>query len=560
MNNKNRLSEIIGPPLSDSGAMTMADFLVSAAQQHGEKEALCWRDGETTQRYSYVELLEQSKQVARALLASGAGKESRVGLLCSNRPEWLFSMFGIAMSGATTVTLNTFATRQELAQQLQLADVQTLIVENSIASHDFIDELKTLCPLLASCESGGLLQPEFPYLRSVISLDNVADVSGIQAWPDFVASGQSIPESLLEAVQNACSPVDHGFVFFSSGTTGKPKAIVQTQRAAALQCRRFGEFFEIDASVRTWSANGFFWSGNFAMALGGTLGVGGCLVLQAYFDADEALELLQGEKVSQAIAWPHQEARFRECPGWEKADLSSLRWIDVDSAMATHPSVNSKWHQPQGFGATETFTFVTGRKASDYDDTHGEVLAGNTLRIVDPLSGELMPLGEPGEICVKGPTLTPGLLKVPLEDSVDGDGFLHSGDEGYFTDAGRLVWKGRLSDIIKTGGANVSPAEIEEALGSHAQVQSGFIVGVPHETLGEMVVACVLLRSGEASDEKELRAHVRETLASYKVPRRVLFYAEEELPVTGSNKVRRKDLAEDAAKRLAAEDPSLEQS
>jgi fatty-acyl-CoA synthase len=159
-------------------------------------------------------------------------------------------------------------------------------------------------------------------------------------------------------------------------------------------------------------------------------------------------------------------------------------------------------------------------------------------------------MGETGEIIAKGPTLTCGYLKSPPEELFDREGFIHTADAGYLTPEGHLFWKGRLGDMIKTGGANVSPAEIDAVLVEHPAIQSVFSVGVPHETLGEIVVSCVVLRNGHDVDEGALQKFARQTLASFKVPRKVLFFAEEELPITGSNKIRRGELRALAAARI----------
>lgn len=549
----NGLSIIEGPPLSEEvglGALTLGGLVAELAERFGDNEALRWRG----QSWSYADMYAESERVAKSLLACGANRGTRVGVLISNRPEWLFSMFGASMVGAITVAMNTFSTPHELAYQLQHADVALLITEAEVAKKDFVKNISDLVPALAGKAYGELMTDEFPFLRRVVCIDSEAATDGIQRWDAFLASGESIPDSLVAATMAAVSPVDQGLIFFSSGTTALPKAIQQTHRAAALQVWRFGQWFEMDQNARVWSANGFFWSGNFAMAFGAALSVGACLVLQRYFDPDEALELLQRERVNLPLLWPHQSARFIECPGWLDADVSALKYIDKNQAMATHPQANKDWVQPNGYGMTETFTFITGVSASQRnDDSFGSVLHGNTLRIVDPISGEILPYGESGEIICKGPTLMSGYLKIPSEDVLDSEGFIHTGDVGHLNENGNLVWEGRLSDIIKTGGANVSPAEIDAVLVEHPAVQYSFTVGVPHDTLGEIVVACIVLREGRQLDEDGLRAYAKQTLASYKVPRRVLFFAEEELPMTGSNKVQRPELRKLVSSRLEQE-------
>lgn len=550
------LSSFDGPPLNEEqglGPLTLSGFLAEVAQRHASREALCWKDDSgQVRRWSYAEFYAESLRVAQSLLALGAGKGTRVGVLISNRPEWLFSTFGAAMAGAVAVALNTFSTRQELGYQLRIADVELLIIEAGVASRNFVADINELCPGLADAEPGKLLFDELPYLRRVVCIDSTAATVGMQTWDAFIAAGSAISPALVSATMAASSPVDQGLIFFSSGSTAQPKAIQQTQRAATLQCWRFGRWFETDSAVRAWSANGFFWSGNFAMAFGSALSVGGCLVLQRYFQPDEALELFQSEKVSQIIAWPHQEARLTECPAWQDADLSSLIYIDKNSVIAAHPTVKSNWRACNGYGTTETFTFVVAWCSSEnIDGSHGKVLPGCTVRIIDPVTGEILPIGQAGEIIVKGPTLTTGYLKIPQEETLDADGFIHTGDAGYFTEEGHLFWEGRLSDIIKTGGANVSPAEIDAVLVEHPAIQSVFTVGVPHKTLGEIVVSCVVLREGQQLDAAGLKSFAKQSLASYKVPREVLFFDEEELPMTGSNKIRRPELRKLAAAQLA---------
>jgi fatty-acyl-CoA synthase len=244
-----------------------------------------------------------------------------------------------------------------------------------------------------------------------------------------------------------------------------------------------------------------------------------------------------------------------EAPNWSKVDLSSLHYVDANGPMARHPTVSTGWSEPKwAYGNTETFTintcFPSDTPADVAEGTHGVPLPGNTLKIVDPETGATVAQGERGEIAVKGPTLMLGYVDVPIDETLDDEGFFHTGDGGYLDGAGRLVWEGRLTDIIKTGGANVSPLEIDGVLALYPGVKVGRTVGVPHPTLGEIVVSCVVPHEGAALDEPAIRDFLKERLASYKVPRRVLFFREDELSMTGSAKVKSSRLRELAAKRL----------
>ncbi len=550
-----KLSELKGIPLNEEpgiGALTLPGLIQELAANYGDNEAIYWRDLDgVDQRWTYSELLRESEKVAQSLVALGVSKGSRVGILVSNRPEWLFCLFGAAMSGAVIVALNTFSTPAELEHQLKFADLSIVLLEAEVASKNFIDDFIAFCPALENPQAGSLTVDELPFLRHVACIDRGKSKGGILDWDDFLNRGQATPLSLIHASAATADPMDDGLIFFSSGSTALPKAIRHTQRAATLQCWRNAKAYDFDSSVRTWNANGYFFSGNFAMSFG-TICRGGCLVMLRYFDPDAALDLIQREKVSCIIAWPHQEARLVECPTWESGDFSSAYWVVPGSVFHSHPTVNSDFKGFNGYGTTETFTFVTmGGADGVMSERMGTPLPGNIVRIVDQDTGEVLPLGETGEIAVKGPTLTPGYLKTPPEKMLDSDGFLHTADAGYFTEDGILIWKGRIGDIIKTGGANVSPAEIDATISAHPAIQSSHTVGIPHKELGELVVACIVLREGQQLAAEEIRAFAKQTLSGYKVPREVLFFNEGELPLTGSNKVKLASLREIAASRLA---------
>jgi fatty-acyl-CoA synthase len=180
----------------------------------------------------------------------------------------------------------------------------------------------------------------------------------------------------------------------------------------------------------------------------------------------------------------------------------------------------------------------------------GEPLPGVAVKIIDPLTGAVVERGERGEICVKSPTLMLGYLGIPLDETLDAEGFFPTGDGGHLDESGRLFWEGRLTDIIKTGGANVSPLEVDEALYDCPGVKVARTVGVAHETLGEVVTACVVPHEGAGLEPGVILAFLRERLASYKVPRHVLFFRDEEITLTGSAKIKSSDLRELAADRL----------
>ena len=554
----NGLSISRGIPLGEEegiGPLTLGGYVREIARRYGPSEAAVIHLDGKAQRWTYDELLDRSMAGARSLVACGVGRGTRVGVLATNRLEFLSCVFGTALAGGVATTISTFFTRAELEVVLKESGCSVLLLERHVLKKDFAEMLTEIAPSIASATPGDLACTELPFLTHAAVIDSDTGLGGIEGWASFLGTGQMVDPAVVHARADAVVASDPGVLFFSSGSTGKVKGILSAHRGVCLQLWRWAQWYDLTVPPRTWSANGFFWSGNFAMALGGTLSSGGSLLLQRWFDADEALALMEAEKGTMVLAWPHQWQQLIEAPNYASVDLSALTYIDRDTPLAQHPSVNSKWKEPfHAYGNTETFTLISTYPANTPEEitlgSHGVPTAGATIKIVDPMTGVTTPLGERGEIAVKGPTLMLGYIGVPLADSLDDEGFLRCGDGGYIDAEGRLWWEGRLNDIIKTGGANVSPIEIDETIMANPLVRLSQTVGVPHETLGEMIVSCLVLHEGASLDEDAVRAMAREKLASYKVPRRVLFFAAEELSLTGSAKVRTADLRKLATTRL----------
>ncbi len=553
------LSIISGPPLSEEeglGALTLGGWLRDVTERFGSREALVLHEAGGAIRWTYDDLWDRANAVARALLACGVGKGTRVGVLMTNRPEFLSAVFGVALAGGVAATLSTFSTAAELEHLLQSSACSVLLMERQVLKKDFAEMMTALEPSIASAEPGGLAAPKFPFLRHITSIGGGA--GAIEDWDRFLARGQAVAQALVDATAASVTPADPGVLFFSSGSTAKPKGILSAHRGVTLQLWRWKRFYAAGDDVRIWSAYGFFWSGNFGMAIGGGLSSGGALVLQPTFQAEEALALMEAEKATMAVAWPHQWAQLEAASNWNDVDLSTLKYVDARTPLGRHPTVKTDWREPMAaYGNTETFTisaiYPSGTSDEEIAGSSGKPQPGGVFKIVDPLTGQIVPLGERGEIAVKGPTLMLGYVGTPLDETLDAEGFFRTGDGGYVDEAGRLFWEGRLNDIIKTGGANVSPIEIDTILKQCPGVKVTQTVGVPHDTLGELVVACIVPHEGAMLDEKAVQAFAKAELASYKAPRRVLFFREHDLQRTGSAKIKTADLKAAVIKRLEAE-------
>jgi fatty-acyl-CoA synthase len=414
--------------------------------------------------------------------------------------------------------------------------------------------LRDLEPASATAKPGEVHVTKFPFLRRLVTVGAETDGGAVESWRDFLQHGASVPAALAEAIADTAKPADTGVLFFSSGTTSMPKGIIHSHRAVTLQWWRMPRMFGTHGDVRFWTSNGFFWSGNFSLVLGNALSSGGSLVLQSTFLSGEALDLIQKERVNFPMARPHQWARMAEEPDYAKADFSHVSYVDSDKSGAKHPTINTAWRMPQSFGTTETLAIncsVREEDKAEVDDRcYGSPLSGNILQIVDPVTGIAVPQGARGELAIKGPTLMMGYLGKTTEQCFDEKGYYRTGDGGYVDTKGRLYWEGRLSDIIKTGGANVSPVEIDVAIAAIAGVKVTQTVGVPDDLLGEVVVSCIVPQDGATFDEAAIRNTLKSQLASYKIPRRILFFREDEMPMAGSAKVKAGALRELALKRL----------
>ena len=510
-----------GPPLEEEaglGSLTLGGFLEEVAARSPSRPAIVF-EGRTT---TYAELREQARTIARALLANDVVPGTRVAVLMGNRPEWVASAFAVAMTGAVLVPVNTFYEPPELEYVLDHSGAELLLAQTSLAGHDYV------------AMTGAV---EMARVRDVVWLDT-------ESWRTFLDAGRGVPDDVLDARIAAVDPGDDALVLYTSGTTARPKGVLHVHRAATIQSWRFARQLALDETDRVWSSYPYFWAAGICMVLGATLAAGGCLVMQERFEPGDALRLIDSERATTVFAWPHQLAELEDHADWKAHDFSSIRRGDSVSPFTRHPSVHDlpDWSPRSAFGTSETFTIISSTPANEPPEVreghHGDILPGNIVRIVDD------------EITVKGPTLMRGYYGTDLDSCFDDDGFFHTGDAGYVDEQNRLHWTGRRTDMIKTGGANVSPVEVETELLYYPLLKAAVVVGVPHETLGEMVVLAAVAHEGAVVDEAAVREFLRGRVASYKIPRRVVFFDETDIELTGNAKIKTGELRDLVAKRL----------
>lgn len=535
-----------GPPLEGLpgvGALTMGAFLEEVAARFGPNEAVVFddplRDGATV-RWTYAELRAEARRLGRALVASGVARGESVGILMGNRPEAVAALFGAAMAGAVVVPMSTFSPRPELAHMVDLAEVVVVLTQDRLLARRFGEDLAAL-------------EADLPSLRCVAVL-------GDESWDQLVALADDAAADLDAALDEriaATGPDDPGLVIFSSGTTSTPKGMLHGHRAPTLQFWVQAQLFARHQATRMWTALPFFWTAGLNTAVGSTLAAGGCWVAEETFEPGAALALMARERVTEPYTLPHQTAALAEHPDWDATDLSAMTCVFGKSAFARHPAVHGDtgWLMPVGYGLSETCAFfVSHPSTATREETKrsmGHLLPGNRLRVVDPDTGTALGVDQEGELAISGPTLMQRYLGKAPEDCFDADGFFRTGDAGHVDERGEVHFSGRRTEMIKTGGANVSPAELEVQLRACPPVKLSRVVGVPDPRLDQVVVACITLRDGEAATAGDIQGFLRERVAAYKVPKHVLFFEDGEIPMTSSStKVRDEALLQLVEDRL----------
>ncbi len=537
---------------------TVPVLLRAVAARSGDHPLIVLGD----RRLTYAGAARESAVLARGLLAAGLGKGSRVGLWMPNGPDWVLAFLAAARIGALVVPINTFFRARELGYVLRHADVATLLCVDTVARQDTLALLEEAAPELARQRAGALFAPSLPCLRAVrVWGERPARPAWASDGPGGLrALAEGAPaadDALLAAIEDTVTPADPLVVIYSSGSTADPKGAVHTHGAVVRHSFQLNGYRDLRGDDRIYSPMPFFWVGGLVFTLFAALHAGATLVCEEVFEPGRTLELLERERITLVAGWPHYGKAMREHPSFAARDLSAIRGgnlYDVlpGAARPVDPELRSN-----SLGMTETCGPHT-MDRMDYDlpeklrGSFGRTVPGLEHRVVDPETGAVLPPGRAGEICVRGYSVMQGLYKQEREQAFDSDGFYHTGDAGYFDGDGVLFFQGRLGELIKTAGANVTPREVEAVLLAQPELLEAHVVGLADPARGQNVAAALVLREGAALGADDLRARLRRELAAYKVPRHVFFLRREELPMTTSGKIDKARLAAALSERLAA--------
>lgn len=518
----------------------ITDLLDATAARHADDLAIV--SGE--RRYTWAEVKEGSELAARALLAREIGPGDHVALWLPNRPEWLILWLAAMRIGATAVPVNTKYKPHEAAYVLAKSDARIVFMEREFIGIDYPAMLHEICPGRVS----GRHSPELPELRDAVV---IGGHPGELSMQDFLEGAAAVPPGRLEQVHAGVPADTEVIIVFTSGTTGYPKGVVHTH-AAVQMVTTVARWLELGPDDRILGHMPLFHVAGVFSSFMLALASGGALVQMERWDVGHALELIERERISVLSGVPTHFVDLLASPELPRTDVSSLRtgWlggahIPTEVFRGAREVLGMDGLVPV-YGMTECTSSTTLGRPSDPLDSlvrgRGVPLGGYEVAVVDPETRTPLPIGSEGEIAVRGYLVMKGYYKEPEATAavLDSRGWFYTGDLGRFDEDGYLTITGRRSAMLIVGGNNVHPADVERVLAQHPGVKSVCVVPRPDPRLGEVPIVFVEMDDGAAATEEELLAFARQRLASFKVPRRVVFVAE--WPVTSTGKINTSEL------------------
>ncbi|PMR69034.1 AMP-binding protein [Halomonas heilongjiangensis] len=537
-------------------------------------------------RYTWAELQLAVDRAARALLAVGVNKGERVGIWSPNCAEWTITQFATAKIGAILVNINPSYRTHELEYALKQSGASTLILQGAFKTSDYVATLAELAPELKKELAPELkkelapelkkeLAPELknelapaplscarlPELKRVVCLDAERALPGMLSWQGLLAHADEVSADQLADVQATLQFDDPINIQYTSGTTGAPKGATLSHHNILnngfLVARTMG-FSERDRLVIPVPLYHCF---------GMVMGNLGCMTHGATmiypgdgFDPEATLRAVAEEQATALYGVPTMFIAELEHPDFERYDLSSLRTGIMAGSICpieVMRKVIERMHM-QGvticYGMTETspvsFQTQTDAPLEKRVTTVGTIHPHLEVKLVSPETGAVVPRGETGELCTRGYSVMLGYWEneEATARSIDGAGWMHTGDLATMDDEGYVAIVGRIKDMIIRGGENIYPREIEDFLYTHPAISDVQVIGVPDEKYGEEVMAWVKLSEGESLTADELKDFCKGKIAHYKVPRYVKFV--DEFPMTVTGKIQKFKMREEATHEL----------
>lgn len=566
-----------GPRDIDLLDQTLAQNLDAIAERFPSAVALDERS--TGRRWTYVQLAEASRGVAKALIAAGYERGDRLGMWSPNVAEWATLLYGAARAGVILVNLNPAYRAHELTYVVEQCSMRGLVVA--------CPDARTDPPQIAR----QVAREGAPALRQLILLPADADAVPVDGpatdgpegaapggdavvagragdpvseigWAAFLADGTEISDAELAAREAEGGPDDPVNLQYTSGTTGFPKGVTLTHRNVLNNGFHIGELLRYTEEDGVVIPVPFFHCFGMVIGLIAAVSHGTASILPSRsFDPVAALRAVTETGATSLYGVPTMFIAMLARPEAAELDLATLRtgvMAGSTCPVEVMKQVIDRLHMAEVaicYGMTETAPVSTMTRADDSlerrTQTVGRSMPHVETKIVDPATGEPVRRGATGELCTRGYSVMSGYWEEPERTAavIDEDGWMHSGDLASMDDDGYVRIEGRIKDLIIRGGENISPREVEEFLYTHPAIQDVQVIGVPDETYGEELMACIILKPGAAAlTAEDLKEYASGRIAHYKIPRHVRLLSA--FPMTVSGKVRKVELREEAAAEL----------
>ena len=506
-------------------------------------------------RWTFRELEDEARLIARGLMASGVARGDRVAVWATNVPEWIVLQFALAKIGAILVTVNTSLRAREIEYLLRQSETSTLFTIGGFKGVDYMAEFRD-----ASGGGGGNRFLRLPDLKRVFFIGDPcpADAAPYSQLRDVA---RQVSDADLDRREATVAIDDVINMQYTSGTTGFPKGVMLSSRNIVNNGYWIGEGLGYTPADRLCLCVPLFHCFGCVLGVLAAYTHGACLCPLEFFDATRALEVVDREKCTALYGVPTMFLAELEHPDFARFDTSSLRTGIMAGALCPEPLMRRVIDQMKMreltivYGLTETSPGLT-QTPRDADlvertQTVGRVMPEIEVRIVDPATGADVPVGADGELWARGYVVMKGYYQMPeaTAAAITKDGWLRSGDQASIDRDGRVRITGRIKDIIIRGGENIAPKEVEDVLRTHPAIADASVYAVASEFFGEEVAAALRLHPGAKIVADEVRSFCLERIAKFKVPR--FFTVVDAFPLTASGKIQKFRLREAHEKEIA---------
>jgi fatty-acyl-CoA synthase len=496
-------------------------------------------------RFTYAEFRHSTEQFARALLRLGVQKGDRVGIWATNCFEWVIAQFATAKIGAILVNINPSYRAYELKYALAQSQCRTLIMVSGFGDTDFVSIFFETCPEARTSPPGAVSSESLPFLRELILIGESAP-SSFWAWKEVVKMSDHVTENDLRAREQALSFDDPINIQYTSGTTGRPKGALLTHHNLVNNGLLVGECMKLQQEDKICIPVPFYHCFGMVMGNIAAVVVGATMVVPAeHFDPSATLTAVANEKCTALYGVPTMFRAELEHPEFSKFDLSSLRTGIMAGApcpILLMQRVVSEMNCREitiAYGQTESSPVITQTQTDDPIEmrvnTVGRALPHTEVKIVDPITGTVVPRGFSGELCTRGYAVMKGYYdnQEATRTAIDENRWLHTDDLAIMDGDGYCKIVGRAKDMIIRGGENIYPREIEEFLYACPSISEIQVFGIPDEIFGEEIAAFVKLKADAATTPEGIRTFCKGKIASFKIPKHIKIVDEFPMTVTG---------------------------